>query len=395
MRKPFSLFLLGLSLLLSQGFYDAIEAAAPPLQVAQQIDGILARQLFDENTDLAEITNDSTFFRRVYLDLVGDIPTPEEIIAFRLNSDPDKRRKVVWDLLDSEEYGQNWARYWRDVVFYRAQEDRSKVAARTMETDLAERLNAEEGWNKIAADFITAQGDVKEMGSTAIIMAQDARTEETTAEISRVFLGIQIQCAQCHDHPYDRWKREEFHELAAFFPRIGVRNIRSLTQRSFEVFSRDQFGKRRPRNDNNNRPQAEHVMPDLENPRAPGKVMKPKFFLTSATLPKGTPDHQRRTQLADWIIENEWFCKALVNRMWAELVGEGFHQPVDDIGPDREATAPEALELLASALSRKSGFDLKWLVETICLTDAYQRDSRPRRDRGRNCFFGKRPSATA
>ena len=345
--------------------------------VASQIDQAIAEEVFADNLDLAPRTDDITFLRRVWLDVVGDIPTPEDVIAFVFDPAEDKRERLVQELLDDPHYGQNWARYWRDVVFYRALEDRSRIASGAMEADLKDKLNENVGWDRIASEFITAVGDVQENGSTAIAMAQDGRTEETTAEISRVFLGIQIQCAQCHDHPYDRWKREQFHELAAFFPRIAVRNVRGLTKRSFEVYASD-FFRRQNRRNKDNRPKAEHMMPDLDRPDAAGTQMQPKFFLTGATLPEGSYDSDRRSQLAEWLTENQWFAIAAVNRLWSELVGEGFYEPVDDIGPDREATSPTAVKILAEGF-RESGCDMKWLLKTICQTEAYQRESRPRR----------------
>lgn len=354
--------------------------AAPAIDsIAMHVDRAIDNELFADVPELAPQADDETFLRRVYLDIVGDIPSPESITAFMLDPNTDKRQRVVRQLLDEPHYGQNWARYWRDVVFFRAQEDRARIAANAMVADLTEQLNDNVGWDRIAADFITATGDVKENGHAAIIMAQDGRTEETTAEMSRVFLGIQIQCAQCHDHPYDRWKREQFHELAAFFPRIGVRNVRDLTKRSFEVFSQDRYNKRKRNSNNDARPTAEHRMSDLENPDLPGKLMQPKFFLTSAEISPGARDAERREQLADWLTDNDWFAIALVNRLWSELVGEGFYEPIDDIGPDREASAPTAVKLLANNF-RQSGYDVKWLIATIMQTDAYQREARPRRD---------------
>jgi hypothetical protein len=121
------------------------------------------------------------------------------------------------------------------------------------------------------------------------------------------------------------------------------------------------------------------MMPDLEDPQRPGTSMEPKFFLTSATVPWGTTDEQRRVQLAHWLTENDWFATAVVNRVWAELVGEGFYPQVDDIGPDREPVAPEAVAILSKAF-QESGYDLKWLFEAITQTEAYQRESRPRRE---------------
>jgi hypothetical protein len=352
-----------------------------PQAVAAKVDASLAREVLKADVETAPIADDATFLRRAWLDVVGDIPTPEHVIAFLLDKSYDKRAKAVRELLADPQYGVNWARYWRDVVFYRRVEDRSLLAANAMEADLCQELNENTTWDKIATDFITATGDVRDNGSAALIMAQDGRTEETTAEVSRIFLGMQIQCAQCHDHPYDRWKREQFHELAAFFPRVGVRPVQSATRRSFAVVSSDRpFAPRMNGNNAERLPTPEHVMPNLEDPTLFGRTMQPKFFLTSATLSEGTPDRERRETLAKWLTENEWFAKAIVNRMWSELAGEGFYEPVDDMGPDRTATAPETLQLLADEF-RASGYDVKWLIETICATQAYQRQSGPRRER--------------
>lgn len=362
------------------------EVKPDPSEVARQVDQSLANELFsDYDAKLAPRAGDATFLRRAWIDVVGDIPAPEHVIAFLLDKSPDKRQRLVRDLLADPQYGLNWARYWRDVILDRRIEDRALIAANALEADLSKQLNDGAAWNRIAAEFITASGDVRENGATALIMAQDGRTEETTAEVARIFLGVQIQCAQCHDHPYDRWKREQFHELAAFFPRIGVRPVQTATQRSFAVFANDRQARVR-KNNNENRPTPEHMMPDLADPAAPGTRMQPKFFLTSAELPYGTRDSDRRGTLAKWLTGNEWFAKAIVNRMWAEMVGEGFYEPVDDLGPDRTASAPKTLELLAQKF-RSSGYDLKWLIETIAATDAYQRQSRPRRTAGEGVAF--------
>lgn len=348
-----------------------------PQDIAQRLDASLAGEVFEEDTQLAPISSDEEFLRRVWLDIAGDLPSPEEAISFLLDPSPNKRHDLITKLLASRAYGQNWARYWKDVVFYRAVDDRARIASLAMEAELTRRFNDNEPWDKIASRFINTRGDVLENGTTAIVMAQDARTEETAAEVSRIFLGIQIQCAQCHDHPYDRWQREQFHELAAFFPRVGVRQVREVTRRSFLVYANDKPSRKRPK-DNNNRPQSEHFMPDLEDPSAKGKKMQPRFFLTGAKVPLGTRDSRRRGQLATWLTSNEWFSIALVNRMWAELVGEGFYESVDDIGPDRIASAPGTIGILSNEF-RRNGHNLKWLIETICLTDAYQRQARPRR----------------
>lgn len=354
--------------------------AAPSAgRVARQVDRLLAEELFDSSTQLAPQVDDATFLRRVWLDVVGDIPSPEHTTAFLLDPSPEKRDRVVRDLLAHDQYGQNWARYWRDVILSRRVEDRAVIVSNPLVTMLTEDLNAGVPWDEVAEKFITCQGDVREDGATAIMMAQDGITEDSTAEISRIFLGIQIQCAQCHDHPYDRWKREQFHELAAFFPRTAVRQVNTATKRTFEVVANDAPERYRGNSDNaNRRGTPEHYMPDLDDPSARGTKMQPKFFLTGADVEFGTRDGDRRAAVAEWITQSEWFATAYVNRMWAELVGEGFYEPVDDMGPDRTPNGAQAVEFLSKEFAA-SGYDTKWLMRVILNTDAYQRECRPRR----------------
>ena len=239
---------------------------------------------------------------------------------------------------------------------------------------LTDELNDGTSWDTLARDFIIATGDVREEGHTAIYMAQGGKPEETAAEIARIFLGVQIQCAQCHDHPTDEWTREQFHELTAFLPRVALRPIADTKPRSFTVAGRDQFPRRRRASNNRRIGTAEHRMPDLDDPTAPGTLMTPKFFLTGQSVAHGTADAERRGTLARWITDNPWFARAQVNRVWLELVGWGFYEPVDDLGPDRDCTAPAVLDYLADQYVA-AGFDTRWLINVIALTDIYQRAS--------------------
>ena len=152
---------------------------------------------------------------------------------------------MVDRLLADKQFGQNWARYWRDVIFYRRKEERALLAAPAFNVWLADALNQNVHWDQIAKAIITATGDVRENGATALIMAQSADPNDTAAEVSRIFLGIQIQCAQCHNHPTDHWKREQFHQFAAFFPRIGIRPDRGGDKKSFDVVSINRPGQKR------------------------------------------------------------------------------------------------------------------------------------------------------
>lgn len=359
---------------------EATAAGKSPAEVAQQVDALVAEALFDDQTEVAPRADDATFARRVWLDTVGDIPSPEALTGFLLDPREDKRQRLVAERLEHPQYGQNWGRYWRDVVFYRTTNQRRNRVGQSTSYWFTQQLNDGTGWDQIATDVITASGDVLLDGAGGLIFAQEARTEETAAEVSRVFLGLQIQCAQCHDHPWDDWSREQFHELAAFFPRVSLKQQRTATKQTYLIGSNDRplprAFKRRPNDNLQGVP--EHFMQDLADPKATGKLTTPRFFLTGAELPTGTPDAERREQVAEWITRSDWFAKAFVNRMWSELVGEGFYAAVDDMGPDREVVAPEALGLLADEFAA-SGYDHRWLMRTICATEAYQRECRPRR----------------
>ncbi len=359
--------------------------APDPHQTAARIDSLLAQEHFGaegkrQTPKPAGPVNDETFLRRVSLDLIGALPAPEEVTRFALDTHPNKRWVVVQELLADKQYGQNWARYWRDVIFYRRKEDRALLAAPAFTLWMTDALNADEHWDQIAKSIITTTGDVRENGHTALVMAQSADPNDTAAEVSRIFLGIQIQCAQCHNHPSDHWKREQFHQFAAFFPRIGIRPDRGGEKRSFDVVSINRPNQKRAPG-SQEQVTLEHYMPDLDHPKEQGKLMQPVFFATGQQLPFGVSDQERRADLALWMTASgdRWFAKAFVNRMWSELVGHGFCEPVDDMGPDRQPVATQAFEALASDFIA-SHYDVKWLLRTIIATAAYQRESQSRHD---------------
>ncbi len=370
---------LGLAIVLLAAGSSIAADKLSPAEAAKQLDQVLAQETAKGTTQPpAARIGDDAFIRRVSLDLVGRVPSADEVTVFVLDPSPDKRAKLVSELLASDEFGKNWGRYWRDVIMYRASNPQAQIASAPLEQFLTDALNKQPNWKEITRKFITASGDVRKNGETALFMAQEGKAEETTAEVARIFLGIQIQCAQCHDHPTDRWKREQFHELAAFLPRVAVRRTMNGDQRSFEVVSVNRAGVGRPGQPG--RGQSEHYMTDLKNPSARGKLMTPKFFVTSFQYQTGKTDEDRRNTLADILTAqtDPWFSRAMVNRVWAEMVGEGFYEPVDDMGPDRPCSAPKTLAALAEQFEAND-YNVKWLFETVGSTQAYQRQSRQRR----------------
>ncbi|MFM8414456.1 MAG: DUF1549 domain-containing protein [Planctomycetota bacterium] len=329
--------------------------------------------------------DDATFLRRASLDLVGRQPSPAEIEAFLADPSPSKRQDLVDRLLADPAWAANWARYFRDVILYRRSDDRALGMAPAVEAFFAKHLEQDAAWDDIARDVITATGVPSENGATAIVIAQMGETADIAAEISRVFTGVQIQCAQCHDHFTDRWKRTQFHEFAAFFPRVEIRRGPGEGLDRFEVASFDRGRGTRGKNPNNpRRGDLEHQMPHIDDPSKPGTVMTPKFFVGGKGVPLGTPDLERRVAAARLITadDNPWFARAIVNRIWTELVGDGFYDGIDDLGPDREPRFPELLDELCRAFVA-ADHDLRTLFRAVMATPAYQSTARSRGDAAR------------
>ena len=445
---------------------------AASVAVARDIDQRIVDELHKAGISVAERCSDEDFLRRASLDITGHLPSPADVRSFRGDVDPDKRIALINQLLDSPEFGLNWARYWRDVIYIRATEQRSRFNQEEFTAWMADQWNRGIGWNSTVTSMLTAVGNVEEHPETALIFAQGANTEDVAAEACRIFLGIQLQCANCHDHPSDIWKREQFHQLAAYFPRISERRVMKGTP-EFEIVSVNTEEKRGillwenpekfigqfDRNNdhkvsieelnsgpkrmakrvakkkeemksdemksdeinadgmmapnriapkiidrlfefgdtnkdglltideikavrmpgNKRRGSAEHHMVDLKDPDSAGRVIDPKFFIDGSELPHGQTDEERRRAVADAFTSkgNPWFARAIVNRVWAEMLGEGFYMPVDDLGPTRAARYPEVLELLCQHFVA-SGYDPKWLVRTVACTEAYQRKIRSR-----------------
>jgi len=406
--------------------------------VAAEVDRLILADLKQAGLTPAPRCSDVDFLRRVSLDITGQLPSPESVTLFAIDPDPAKRSLLVERLLTSPEYGRNWARYWRDVIYMPATQLQARFSQGEFEDWMTEQLNTGRTWDAIATEMLTATGEVRENPQTALLMAQGAQAAEVAAEASRIFLGIQMQCANCHDHPTDSWKREQFHELAAYFPRISLRRMQE--PRTFEVvsvntdrgrgdfmrsdperfvrmldrnrdgkLSRDEMRgpmsaappfldrlfemgdtnkdgglsleeiKALPVPDQARAGSTEHFMPDLNDPASRGRRIDPRFFLDGSTPGTGLTDEERRAAVARAFTspDNPWFARAIVNRMWCEFLGEGFAMPVDDLGPNRSARFPQAFDALAAGLVA-NGYDVKWLVRTIANSQTYQRQVAPR-----------------
>jgi hypothetical protein len=332
-----------------------------------EIDRLIAKELEQDKVEPARVTTDEQFIRRVTLDLTGQLPLPADVAEFAADTATNKRAKLIDKLLASEEFAQHWARYWRDVVTARLPEARFKFLSATFEKWMTEELQKNTSWGDIARAMITASGELRfdepgKNGAAFFLAAHrgnDAPVEQA-AETSRIFMGIQIQCAQCHDHPSDQWKRVQFHELAGYFARLRERPLRMPGMQGIELISA---------------PQGEHEMPSKEDPKK-GFITHPQF-LNGHSPGRNLGDEARRKSLADDIINqnNYWFAGAYVNRIWGELMGQSFYQPVDDMGPKKEAVFASVLTRLTGSF-RASHYDIKGLFRDVMNSETYQRQIR-------------------
>ena len=383
MRKPLAALLVFLVLLFSAGVLlpasgllrtgTGKRAAVPTARgySVRTLDRVVAELRRRAGLEAGPLLDDAAFLRRVYLDLIGRPPTVGEWRRFMAERGQSKRSRVVRELVGSPEFGRRWARFWRDVILYRVIDPDDHVEPAVLEEWLAEELNAGKPWTEIVQQLITARGRCDLDGPANFVLAHMARPTTLAAETARVFLGLNIACAECHDDPSGRWKREEFHGFAAFFARVDERRLDrdpppdlppdvAPPTPPFEIVVLDALGK-------------EYAMPDKDDPDKSHPIKRPRL-LNGHRLPAGLPDAQRRGLLAQWLThrKNFWFARAYVNRIWFEFFGSCFSAGPDDIGPGRPLRANRILYGLASAWNRAS-FSARWVPYVIARSDVYQR----------------------
>lgn len=373
-------------------FQDLLDQLGRPKRTVQptsltpsELDALIQANLTKQKVAPVDLVEDEPFVRRLYLDVTGQLPSPEQVLEFAQSDDPEKRTRLIDELLESPEYARNWARYWRDVVTYRATFNQNRLTHyEVFESWLADQLAHNRPWDEIVRAMLTAEGDNEKNGALGFLAAHQAQPVELAGEASRIFLGVQIACAQCHDHLTDPWKREQFHEFAAFF--AGTRAIRNREPGSKQVTGLI-FEPRRG--------QVRYTMPDLKDPQKSIPI-EPKYFLakSGAKIPPRLPVELRRELAASYMTgqDNPWFAKAFVNRVWYALIGEAFYDPIDDLGPSQEPIMPEVLDQLASQWA-SGGYDIRWLFRTILNTETYQRQGRSiETEAGRTPFAAGCPS---
>lgn len=295
------------------------------------IDQILAKVSSDRALSPAAVCSDEVFLRRATLDLLGRIPTVEERAEF-LNQ-PD-RYQLVDRLLSSDEFPVVWADLWTTQWFGYSEDGVSDREA--LRLWLEEQVRSQKPYDEIVRQLITARGESAFDGSVNFLLRH---ADEPVVKVSRAFLGVRLDCARCHDHPFDRWTQDDFTRMNRFFEVVERQEI-----------SRGNF-------------RLTDVVREVSNEE------RPRFL--SGAEPRTT---QWRQEFSMFLVRSRPFARNFANRLWYHLMGRGIVHPVDDFSRDNPAAIPELLESLTDEVIR-SNFSLQHMLKQICSSDAYQRDS--------------------
>ena len=337
----------------------SILAASPQAEdqsVNILVDQYIATSLREQRLRPSARSSDMEYIRRVYLDIVGHIPPLEELESFLKNKDRNKRSTIVNQLMETDGYIHYWSDIWTNLLVGR---DPPRAASREHLTAwVSDSLSTGQSYDQFVYDLVSATGEREENGAVNFLLSHlNDQATPATAKISQLFLGMRLQCTQCHDHPFNQWKQDQFWQLNAFF-----RQTRQTREGDDETLKVKLL--------NSDDPSPVY----FERRSGLMSVAFPTLF--DGTLIEDFSDTNRRRALALFLIkpENRWLSEALVNRMWGHFFGNGFTHPMDDMGPHNPPTHPEVLRQLAVDFVQ-SNFDVKHLIRTITSTEAYHRSS--------------------
>jgi hypothetical protein len=355
----------------------------PEIPQVQMINRALEQQWQEYGLRPAEDEQEMKWCRRVFLDLLGRVPTIEELLAFERSKDSNKRRALVDSLLHdsryTEEFAQHWGTTWSNILIGRSGGvDRNSFISREgMGKYLRDCFARNIPYDQMVHELISATGTTKPgtdgfNGATNYLIDKVNPEKGTlaTATTSRIFLGIQVQCTQCHNHPRNQWKQQKFWEFNAFFRQS--RALRRFVQGTNDVDYAELVDQDFP--GEGGRPTEAEIYYEERNGLT--KVAYP-VFLDGTEIGRSGYVQQvnRRQELAKMVVRDEFLAKMMVNRMWAHFLGYGFTRPIDDMGPHTPVSHPELLEGLAAEF-RKSSYDMKALMRWIVLSKPYQLSSR-------------------
>ncbi len=320
--------------------------------------------------------SDEAFLRRVYLDLVGTIPTYEEARRFLAQTEADRRAQLIDCLLADPRFAAHQADNWELLLFGRRPTLDQSVKRESFKKWLTAKFAANEPYDQWVRELLQAEKE----GTSLYYLQYRNQPEEATVAVTRTFLGTQLQCARCHDHPFDTWTQRDFYGMAGFFVRLVVvdgggamKPPRIAEKSTGEVLFTGSVKDQKPGQ------KGEPVKPrflggaELEEPPLPKGFKEPELK-GKGELPR--PAFSRKDKIAEWLTaaDNPYFARAVANRLWAQFLGRGIVHPVDDLGAKNVPSHPQLLQALEEHV-RQTKFDLKDLIRELVNSDTYQLDS--------------------
>jgi hypothetical protein len=328
-------------------------------EISKKIDSLIMKQLQTAKQSLGEQCTDSDFLRRAYLDITGVIPSLSDAKKFLDSTEADKRAKLIEQLLGSPNYGRHETDLWQAKLLPRDSNARFVLRDPFIEW-LTSEFNKNTPWDQMIAKLVGASGSVDKNPEVTYFLVNRS-VDKLTDSVGQHFLGLQIACAQCHNHPFTSWKQTDYWGLAEFFSKVNPSNAKNPNKGG----DNSKIGV----NEGVNRSKVKDFFPESE------KTVPPKFL--GGEQPKLTSSEPYRPVLVKWLTSanNPYFAKAAVNRIWAQYFGHGIIDPVDDLD-GQEPSHPELMDYLTQQFVAH-GFDQKFLIKAICNTQAYQRSSKP------------------
>ncbi|MCB1243593.1 MAG: DUF1549 domain-containing protein [Akkermansiaceae bacterium] len=329
---------------------EGLQYTRPTVKENNYVDHLVHEKLHKLRIIPSGTCTDEEFLRRIYIDVVGQLPTEAEYLAFMGDTAADKRAKVIDGLLERKEFTEMWVMKWSELLKIRSDnQTMSYKAALLYYNWFKDRLANNTPFNQIVIDLLSATGGTFDNPATNFYQVE--RDNLKMAEnVAQVFMGMRLQCAQCHNHPFDRWTMDDYYGWANFFAQVGRK--RADDPREQVIY-------------NSGGGDVKHLIG--------GKIIPPRF------LGGETPDvagKDRRRVLAEWLAspDNPWFAKNITNMVWSHFFGVGIIDPVDDVRVSNPATNPELLDELGKRWQNYN-YDFKQLVRDICNSQAYQRST--------------------
>lgn len=359
--------------------------------ISQRIDTFIEEGYKAQKITPNAPVSDEVFVRRIYLDVIGRIPSQEEARAFLDSSEPGKRAKLIDQLLDSEGFVSHTFNWWADIL--RVQSGMQGEAGQAYAEWIKDSIRNNKPYDQFVRDLVTSEGYIWDNGAVGYYIRDAGMPLDNMSNTTQIFLGTRLACAQCHNHPFDKWTQKDYYEMAAFTYNVDTQAIASKgIQKDFDAFNQSLNERSMRRTPEREKQAMRRIVDGILDPlkngvstssmelklpndykyddAKPGEVVEPHTMFGKNVTTK----REARAAYAQWMtgVDNPRFATIITNRLWKRAMGMGLVEPVDDFKDDTEASNPQLLKYLSGQLTNAK-FDTKKILRAIYNTRTYQR----------------------